>query len=192
MRYLILIRHSVPDIQPDLPANQWRLSAKGIERCAWLARQIDFFHPDRLISSEETKAIETAKILAEKLAIPMEKSPGLQEHARTTVPYTSHADFEAKVAIFFNQSADLVFGEETAAQALDRISVTIHTILDRHPGETLALITHGTVMALFVTAHNKMIAFDYWKSLSLPAFTILDATTKKLVETRTYPSPAIT
>jgi broad specificity phosphatase PhoE len=96
-----------------------------------------------------------------------------------------------KITSFFSQPADLVFGEETAAQALDRISVTIQTIQDHHPGELLALVTHGTVMTLFVAAHNKMNAFDYWKNLSLPAFVILDATTKKLVETQTYPSPGI-
>jgi hypothetical protein len=40
MRYQILVRHSLPDIVPDVPGSLWQLSAEGRARCRFLAEQL--------------------------------------------------------------------------------------------------------------------------------------------------------
>ena len=38
-----------------------------------------------------------------------------------------------------------------------------------HPGRRLAIVTHGTVLALFLAQHNGLAAEPFWRSLGMPA-----------------------
>jgi hypothetical protein len=58
---LILIKHSLPEMVPGLPANRWHLSGAGRLRCQALAEQLAPYHPDVIVASAEPKAAETAK-----------------------------------------------------------------------------------------------------------------------------------
>jgi broad specificity phosphatase PhoE len=46
-------------------------------------------------------------------------------------------------------------------------------VLERHPRQSVAVVTHGTVMTLFVTRAAGLEAFPFWKRLGLPAFVVL-------------------
>jgi 2,3-bisphosphoglycerate-dependent phosphoglycerate mutase len=61
---LLLVRHSVPAPDPSVPSEEWRLSEEGRGRCAELARHIAVYEPQRLLSSPEPKALETAELIA--------------------------------------------------------------------------------------------------------------------------------
>ncbi|MBI3997512.1 MAG: histidine phosphatase family protein, partial [Armatimonadetes bacterium] len=110
MATLILIKHSLPKIVPDVPANQWRLSGEGRQRCEALADRLKAYHPDVIVTSVEPKAQETAEIVAERLGIPLETLPDLHEHDRSGVPFFTPEQFEAAVAGFFAQPAKPVLG----------------------------------------------------------------------------------
>jgi broad specificity phosphatase PhoE len=171
---LILVRHSLPEILPAVPANQWRLSAEGRSRCPALAEQLAAYKPQALFSSLEPKAIETAQILSERLSLPFTPTTGLHEHERPAAARRfSRAEFEATLARFFDHPDELVFGTETAAQAQQRFSTAMRNILTEHPGQTLAVVAHGTVMSLFVAYNNSIDPFTFWKSLALPCFVVL-------------------
>ena len=175
MRKLILIRHSAVTQDPTLSSHQWRLSAAGRARAQALAAHIAPHHPTRFITSEEPKAIETGHILAEALGNPCTTTPGLQEHDRTGVPYFhSPAEFEAAVIQLFEQPNELVFGQETADQACHRFTRAIHTLLAQHPTGNLAIVTHGTVLTLFLTHHNPHLdSIPFWRSLKLPDLVVV-------------------
>ena len=70
MSTVILIKHSLPQIDPDIPARQWVLSAKGERRCLPLAEKLNGYQPDIIITSDEPKAVTTGQRVAEHLAIP--------------------------------------------------------------------------------------------------------------------------
>jgi broad specificity phosphatase PhoE len=170
---LILIRHSQPEIDPTLPASQWRLSETGRLRCRPLADRLTVHHPDVIVASAEPKAVETAQIVAALLDKPFETAEGLHEHDRHDVGPLSKAQFEAAVADLFANPQRLVFGRETADQAHRRFAKAIAGVLARHPGNNVAVVTHGTVMTLFVARTTGLEPLPFWKELGLPAFVVL-------------------
>jgi broad specificity phosphatase PhoE len=173
MRKLILIRHSLPEIDPDVAPREWPLSDEGRRRCEKLARRLNLFSPDIFVSSVEAKAMETARIAADCLGKPYEVAEGLHEHDRTGEPFGTQAEFEAKVAEFFDRPGTLVFGRETADQAHSRYAGALDEAVSRYQGQSVAIVAHGTVMTLFISRALHIDPFPFWKRLGLPAFVVL-------------------
>ena len=114
MRKLILARHSVPDVDPSVPANQWHLSELGRGRAERLAEMLGKYHPSALLVSPERKAAETGKIVAGTLGLTAQSVDGLREHDRRNEPFfRSSRDFERKIELLFDNPNGLVFGSET-------------------------------------------------------------------------------
>jgi len=164
---LILIRHAETAVSSTIPSRKWRLTENGRLQAKQFAHQLPIA-PTHLYSSSETKAQETGRIIAEAMGFSCQTTPNLHEHDRTGVPYfPSRADFETAVYNFFNQPYNLVFGQETATEALARFSKGI-TALPDHEGET-AVVAHGTVITLFICHHNPTLnAMDFWRKLTMP------------------------
>ena len=57
---LILVRHSSPEIDPDVPANRWRLSNEGRLLCASLADWLAGHAVDSVIEIVDS-AVKTPK-----------------------------------------------------------------------------------------------------------------------------------
>ncbi|MCI2430896.1 histidine phosphatase family protein [Candidatus Acetothermia bacterium] len=173
MRKLILVKHSLPKILPRVPASQWHLSAAGRLRCRALADRLAAHHPDVIISSTEPKAVETAQIVARTLSKPFEIVEDLHEHDRSTIGLLSKEEFERAVARFFDVPDKLVFGTETANQAYQRFSRALLSALEKYPKENIAVITHGTVITLFVSRVAGLEPSSFWQRLGLPSFAVL-------------------
>lgn len=174
MPHLLLVKHSLPDIDPGVAAHHWRLADEGRRRCTALAELLSAYHPTVVVSSTEPKAAETAAIVAANLSIPLETEADLHEHDRSNVAHLSQEAFQHAVARLFAQPGELVFGNETAAQAQRRFEGAIDRLLARHPGKTVAVVTHGTVISLFVAARCSGVdGYALWKQLGLPACVIL-------------------
>lgn len=180
MRRLFLIRHAAPAKDRDVPAREWALSPAGHADAERLAGFLTPFAPEMIIpgvpeaiiSSDELKARQTAQPLADRLGMTVEVMVGLHEHERRTVGYLDDERFQATMARFFAEPDTLVFGEETANQALARFSRAIEDALARYPEGDIAIFTHGTVMSLFVAAHSIIKPMDFWWHLHLPAWVI--------------------
>lgn len=172
-RTLLLIRHSAPEIAPGAPAREWRLSEEGRRRCGPLAERAAAFAPRAIVSSVEPKAAETARLVGERLGIPIETAPGLHEHERDNVGYLGRASFAAAIADFFARPDALVLGREPAARALARFSAAVDGVLTAHPTGNLAIVAHGTVLTLFVAHHTGVEPYAFWRDLGLPALVAL-------------------
>ena len=180
---LLLIRHSQPEVVPGVSPSVWHLSDEGRRRCQALSDLLRLYHPEQIITSQEVKAIETGAILARWLGIPSQAGEDLHEHVRKPGGVYSRASFEASVAKFFKQPSQLVFGEETADQAYQRYYQAVRALLERYLGKRLAVVSHGTVMSLFICRSNKLGEYDYWSRLSLPALAVLSLPDFRLLET---------
>ncbi len=173
-RTLILVRHSLPEFVTGVPASQWRLSDEGRRRCQPLARRLAAYKPTAVISSEEPKAIETGQICARVLRLPFKTAPGLHEHQRGVVhDMGSREEFEAQVGRVFEQPDRLVFGSETGDQAHARFSSAIAHVMTQYPSGRLAIVSHGTVVTLFIARATGLDPLAFWQSLGLPAFAVL-------------------
>lgn len=59
-------------------------------------------------------------------------------------------------------------GTESARQAENRFQKAIELLLAEHPDETLAIVSHGTVMSLFAANYLQPSAQQIWRALQMP------------------------
>jgi broad specificity phosphatase PhoE len=174
MRKLVLIRHSQPEFVTGVPASTWRLSAEGRWRCTTLAQQLAYQKPTRVITSLEPKAVETGQIVADILSLPLESVPGLHEHERPeAVSSLARESFRTRVAALFDHPSELVFGNETADEAHGRFSAALAELTACYQNSNLAVVTHGTVMTLYVSRAVGLDPVSFWRRLGLPSFAVL-------------------
>lgn len=172
-RKLVLVKHSAPVVERDVAPKRWRLSENGRRRCVLLAEKLGPYNPDFVVSSEEPKAAETARLVAEHLGVGSSVRPGLHEHDRTGAPFLGDDEFYRTVKRFFRNPGELVWGNETADQAVERFEVAVRRVLEERGEEALAIVAHGTVISLFVARHNGIDAYALWRDLGLPSFCVL-------------------
>ncbi|HLO30745.1 MAG TPA: histidine phosphatase family protein [Anaerolineales bacterium] len=172
MNHLILVKHSLPEIVPSIPAQQWVLSKAGQVRCTTLAARIESHFPDIVISSVEPKAVQTAQLLAGPINKPFRIWEGLHEHDRTGVEFMGHEQFESKVRDFFKHPDKLIIGKETAVQACERFSNALSSIEIEYLNKNIVVVSHGTVITLFVEKMTGLKSFSFWKNLDLPSFVV--------------------
>lgn len=178
---LILVKHSLPDIVENIPARQWHLSEEGKLRAERLAYRLSLIKPDVLVASPEPKAEETAQIMGRELGLEVRTIENLHEHDRSNSAYLSRHEFQNALREFFLRPDQLVFGNETANQAHGRFSKTVHGILESNKNQTVAVVTHGTVISLFVSRLIDVSAFTLWKELGLPSIVVLDMQAKSIL-----------
>ncbi len=184
MSALVLVKHSLPLVDPGVPARKWRLSDEGRVRSRMLGEKLAGYDLNLVVSSDEPKAVETAEIAAEALDVPIEIVEGLHEHERGNVGFLEKDRFERSVERFFCGPADLVFGEETADEAHDRFSNAVNGLSDRFRHRNIAIVTHGTVLSLFVSRLSELEPFALWKRLGLPSWVTLSRPDFRVVEIR--------
>jgi len=73
MTYALYITHPEVVIDPAVPMPRWGLSPKGRGRAEAFSRHPLVARLSRIVSSEETKALELAQILAAPYGTPVEK-----------------------------------------------------------------------------------------------------------------------
>ena len=128
--------------------------------------------PDAISCSREPKAVETAEIVAKAFAVPVGPVDGLEEHHRDNVPFLPIGEFEESVRRFFSTPCQLVLGTETARQALDRFTVAIDGLIKSQQSDSI-IVTHGTVMTLYVANVAGVEPMRFWRRLGLPSFVAL-------------------
>jgi broad specificity phosphatase PhoE len=180
-KYLILVKHSVPQIDAEHPANMWKLSVQGQLRAHRLAEELERYEPEVIVSSHEPKAKETAEILARHFKLDMQIPPDLHEHDRSNVPYLSHDVFQASIRDFFQKPDELVFGRETADQAYTRFYGAVHVVLNEQRNKTVVIVTHGTVISLFVSRLTGSSDLELWNMLGLPSFIAMELGSNTLI-----------
>ena len=180
---LLLVKHSLPEVVPAIPAREWTLSQAGRQRCQALAEKVKPYLPDVVLSSLEPKAIETAEIVARELSLPCRTFEGLHEQDRTGMGYLEREQFETKVRDLFKQPDEWVLGRETARQARQRFSQALRLVETEYPENNILVVAHGTVITLFVEQMTDREPFPFWRSLGLPSFVVFSLPEHKLLRT---------
>ena len=158
---LLLIRHAETRQDPSVPSSQWHLTERAYAACDNLAKRSRERSLNRIITSEEFKAKETGRVLAEHLNIPWNTAPNLHEHERVGVPYMEQVVWLGQLESFFKSSDDLILENETSVQARQRFDSAVRGVLRAHPNEPLAVVAHTSVLALFVAHYNEVDVFSF-------------------------------
>jgi broad specificity phosphatase PhoE len=151
----------------DVPAREWVLSEQGAARARQLAARLDLARAGTLYSSVEPKAMETASIVGETWGLPVEGIEGVHEHERHVEPVVTRDEFERRMRELFARPGDVVFGAESANAARRRFARAVMRLVARSRDD-VAVVTHGTVLALFVADATGTDAFALWRRLDMP------------------------
>ncbi len=171
MPNLLIITHPEVVIDPDTPVTDWGLNQTGRRRAAKFASSKKFAEVTQIWTSAEQKARDTGEILAAPRNLPVKQHSGLGKNDRSTTGFLPREEFEAAADIFFAEPDISFCGWETAAEAQARILQTVTTIVGKHDGKDLAIVTHGAVGTLLWCAlsnrpidrlHDQPSQGHYW------------------------------
>jgi len=182
MRRIILIKHAKAQPVEGSSPETWPLSEAGKEAARQLAQKIESHRPAAIVSSPEPKALETAQILGELLQVPVKTHRDLEEHDRVNMPLLQTREFISLMALLFKQPNKVVLGNETAKAALWRMESAVDEILKEHPEQNVAIVSHGTVLALWLAKKLEMDGFPIWREMSQPAYVVVEEQEMKVVE----------
>ena len=174
MPNLILIKHAAPAVAPGVPPEEWVLSDVGRRRCPALAEAVRPYAPAAVVASVEPKASETGRVVAAGLGVPFETADGLHEHDRSNVPHLPSREFISLIEVFFRKPAERVLGRESADEALARFERAVSDVLARYPDGNVAVVSHGTVLALLLAKHGGGKPFELWRKMGLPSYAVVE------------------
>ncbi|CAN5490730.1 histidine phosphatase family protein [soil metagenome] len=153
MSALYYVTHPNVLVDPATPIEQWGLDATGTARATAMLEQPWIPAVERIVSSDETKALQTAQILAGQLALQVEVRSGIGENDRSSTGYLPPTEFERMADRFFDQPEQSADGWERAIDAQRRIVDGLADLLDGPadsptPGVTV-VVGHGAVGSLW-------------------------------------------
>ena len=148
MPHLLIITHPEVVVDPHIPVRDWGLSETGRHRAALFAGSDQMASVTHIWSSTETKARETAGILARARDLPTAVDARLGENDRSATGFLPPPRFEAAADAFFANPETSFKGWETAHHAQARIVRAVQDITAHHTGGDLAIVTHGAVGTL--------------------------------------------
>ena len=176
---LYLIRHAHSQ-RTALPAETWALSDLGRQQAQRLAA-LPFWQDVQIIcSSWEPKALQTAQIVAERHNLPVEPVFDLRELRR---PNDLVADYESTVREVLENPFKSVGGWEPAGEAQTRIMTAIERLLMLHEDKTLAVISHGLVLTLYLSyLTDTRPTLDLWHGLPFASAVQIDPEARTILK----------
>lgn len=171
-----VVSHPEVDVDPDVPVPQWGLSVAGRARLEGLLQLPWTATLSRVVSSTETKAVQTARALAEPLGLPVLTDPELGENDRSATGFVPPAEFEELADAFFEHPGVSVRGWERAVDAQARFVAAVVRAVDGAPGD-VAVVAHGGVGTLLwchlagvaVARHHDQPGQGSWFAFEPPA-----------------------
>jgi broad specificity phosphatase PhoE len=147
------LTHPQVAIDPAVPVPRWGLSERGRARVVALLGRPWLAGLGRIVSSEETKALETAGLIADALGLGVEVAPDMGENDRSATGFLEPTAFEAAADRFFGEPETSWNGWERAVDAQARIVAAAGRVLAGHPGDRpILFVGHGAVGTLLKTA----------------------------------------
>ena len=145
----LYITHPQVKIDPAVPVPRWGLSDVGRARAEATATQPWVKALGRIVSSDETKALELAEILARASGVKVEIADGAHENDRSATGFLPPPEFERAADWFFAHPEESFHGWERAVDAQARIvSVVERALADHDPNVPIAFVGHGGVGTL--------------------------------------------
>lgn len=152
---IYFITHPEVQVDPARPVPRWSLSEKGVARMTKFAARGVLDDVAHIWSSGETKAIESANILAARLKLPVQIEEELHENDRSATGFLPPPEFEATADQFFAHPNESIRGWERAVDAQGRIIGAVDRVIAASPNGNVAIIAHGGVGTLLMCAHLR-------------------------------------
>lgn len=149
MALLHYITHPQVVVDPAVDVPRWGLSPVGRERAERMTTRAWVGAVRRIVSSDETKALETAELLAAALDLGVEVRAATGEIDRSAAGFLPPVEFEAVADACFADPTSSARGWERAVDAQQRIVEALADVVaDDRPGD-VAVVGHGGVGTLW-------------------------------------------
>ena len=166
--HVFFVRHARPIVDLTTPSSTWPLAPGAACELAPIVAELSQAKASRVWSSPELRALSTAKIIAEASDHRVETLANLSEHKRDSASRPqSDSEFLTLLECFFDHPEKLVFGTETAIEALDRFKSSVNFAISEEHDDTI-IVTHGTVLSLYLGYITKQDCFQIWRDLDTP------------------------
>ena len=134
-----------------------------------------------LYSSLQTKALQTAIILAKDNQIPIKTNPDLTELTSITNGFIE--DFEGEVKKLYSGEIENINNGETIQEAEIRFNKAIEDIvkIESHC-QNIGIVAHGNVLSIFSSQFTDKPPFDIHQKMGMPDLAILVWETKKFIK----------
>lgn len=146
---LWLLRHAASRVDRSQPISEWGLSEDGEHQIGEIVDTGLFDDVEAIFSSEEERAYQTARRVADRLQRDVIRIAGLNEVDRDAGGFLEDGEFERTIEFTHTHLDESRHGWETASHALSRFSSAIEGIELEHAGSTILVVSHGTVLALY-------------------------------------------
>ncbi|MCA8902759.1 MAG: histidine phosphatase family protein [Hyphomonas sp.] len=144
------LSHPQVRMDPAVPVPEWGLSETGRARAVLAAGLPALQAIAGVWSSAETKAVETAGIIAGALGVATVTLPLTHENDRSATGFLPPEEFEQVADAFFARPDDSVRGWETAAAAQARIVSESRQLIEAARERDVLLVGHGGVGTLLL------------------------------------------
>lgn len=141
------LSHPDVEVDPHRPVPLWRLSEAGRARVNRFAQASDSSF-SCIFSSDETKAVETAAILAAAWRLPLRIDAAMHENDRSSTGYLTSDAFESAADAFFAHPDESYRGWETARAAQGRIFAAVSGAISETGRPDILFVGHGGVGTL--------------------------------------------
>jgi broad specificity phosphatase PhoE len=161
MPQVVLVRHAMPVMEPEVPAELWRLGDDGRAAARELAGALP--RAPFVITSDEPKARQTAE---ELVAVCPGRLTVDARVAETRRPHVWSADFADLARRFL--AGHRHAGWESQDAVVSRFDAAVREALDASGGP-LVVVTHGQAMTLWL--HSVGAVDDaprFWSELAFP------------------------
>lgn len=146
---IILVRHALPvRIELETGIADPELSLEGHEQSKKMAAYLASENIDAVYASPLRRARETAQPLIEKLGIQYEICEGVAEFDRNSNEYVPIEELRAANDPRWHKMMQGEWDEDAGSPEVfrDRVISSVNEIIDRHPGNKVAIVCHGGVI----------------------------------------------
>lgn len=147
------VTHPQVRISAEIPVPRWGLSDVGRTRAEQLCARPWLAGVGRLVSSGETKALETAAIVAVATGLAVEVREALHENDRSSTGFVPGERFDALADAFFASPEVSVEGWETSADAQRRVVAETADLFGSSAsvvGPDVLIVGHGATGTLLL------------------------------------------
>ncbi|WP_433384727.1 histidine phosphatase family protein [Actinoplanes sp. CA-142083] len=178
---LLLVRHAMPETDPDTPPEQWHLGPEGRAAARALARLIAEPRAGHYVASTEPKAVETLREIAPHA--PIATDAGFAEVRRPRA-WTDDVTYRAAARAYIEGDTASRDGWEARDEVVGRFDAAVarHAGRAAASGVTLVVGTHGLAPTLWLAARVGLRPSPgaFWASLRFPDVVEVDPRRKSV------------
>lgn len=179
---IVFIRHSKTSPNGIVPITEWGLTEEGIIRAQELSKNKDL-QVEVLYSSLQTKALETALLIAKPNAIPIRTDDRLTEVTSFTKTFEPDFDLYTKRhKSMYTGEVERLDNGESLQEALARFNIALSEIIEKeNDKKTIGIVSHGNILGLFIAQYLSIEPLEAQQLLKMPDYAIFNWDTKKFI-----------